>query len=167
MVRFHGGPIIVGGTFRIRHATTGDADRIHDLHTRSVTELCREHYTSEQIAGWLSNRTPHGYLPGITREEMFVAVEGAQIVGFGHVMPGEILAVYVDPARAGQGVGKLLLAHGIETARKGHHGVIRLDATLNAKGFYEKAGFVEVERKLVRRNAVLLPVIVMELRGEI
>jgi putative acetyltransferase len=123
----------VGSTFRIRQATVGDAHRLHELHTRSVTELCREYYTAEQMAGWLRHRTPDGYLPDLARGEMFVAVEGAQIVGFGHAVSGEILAVYVDPERAGQGVGTRLLAHGIKTARQRHHEAIRVDATLNRK----------------------------------
>ncbi len=166
-VRFQGEPIGMEHTFKIRQATAADAERIHELHTRSVKELCKDHYAPELIAGWLKNRIPNGYLPGIARGEMFVAVEGERIVGFGHAVPGEILAVYVGLERARHGVGRGLLAHGITMARSGYQGAIRLDATLNAQSFYEKAGFVEVERKTVRRNDVFIPVIAMELRSEI
>jgi GNAT superfamily N-acetyltransferase len=151
----------------IRQAATDDANQIHELHTRSVQILCKNHYSPEQIAGWLKNRTPQGYLSGIERGEMFVVVEGEHIVGFGHAIPGEVVAVYVDPERIKQGVGRAILAEGITKARSGHQGAIRLEATLNAQEFYTKVGFIEVERKTVRRNDVFLPVIVMELRGEI
>ncbi len=154
-------------TLIIRQATRSDAGRIHELHTDSVMGLCRDHYSPEQITGWLKNRAPQGYLAGIERGEMFVVVEGEQIVGFGHAVPGEVMAVYVDPERVRRGVGQAILVEGITRARKGHHGAVRLDATLNAQNFYEKAGFVEVERKVVKRNEVLLPLVVMELRDEI
>ena len=98
---------------------------------------------------------------------MFVVRDGERIVGFGHAMPGEVVAVYVDPEHTKQGVGRFILAEGITRARSGHQEAIRLDASLNAREFYKKAGFVEVEQKMVRRNDVFLPIIIMELRDEI
>jgi GNAT superfamily N-acetyltransferase len=135
--------------FTIRPATASDAGRIHALHTHSVSALCKDHYSPEQISGWLKNRCPQGYLSGIAgikRGEMFVAEAGPQIVGFGHAVPGEIRAIYVAPENAQQGVGFRLLAYGIEKARAGSHRDVCLDATLNALDFYKKAGFVEVEQ---------------------
>ena len=157
----------MGDTFEVRRATAADANQIHELHTRSVRELCKGHYTLEQITGWVKNRTPNGYLSGIKRGEMFVAVEGAMIVGFGHAVPGEIRAVYVASEYIRQSVGTLMLAHGIHMARYGSQGIIRLDSSLNAQEFYTQAGFVETGRKSVQRNDVFLPVISMELQDKI
>ena len=39
---------------------------------------------------------------------------------------------------------------------------IRLQATLNARDFYAREGFRDVERATVRRNHVDIPVVVME-----
>lgn len=153
--------------FTIRNAAADDALQIHELHTKSVKALCKDHYSSEQIAGWLENRTPQGYLPGIERGEMFVSVERERVVGFGHAMPGEVAAVYVAPEWSKRGVGRMLLAEAITRARRGYHGAIRIDATVNAQAFYKKAGFVYVESRVVRRNDVSLLVIVMELRDEL
>ena len=147
----------------IRQATTEDASQMHEVHAQSVRTLCQEHYTPEQIAGWLKNRTPQGYLPGIKRGDMFVVVDGEKIVGFGHAIPGEVVAVFVAPSHANRGVGRAILAEALRRARRGYHGAIRLDATLNAQTFYEKAGFVVVERKTERRNNASLPSVVMEL----
>ena len=144
-----------------------DLPSVIEIYIASIRSLAASYYSPEQIAGWLKNRTPQGYLPGIERGEMFVVVDGERIVGFGHAVPGEVVAVYVAPEWARHGVGRSILAEGIMRARSGHQGAVRLNATLNAQGFYEKAGFVEVERKTVRRNDVLLPVIVMELKDEI
>lgn len=150
----------------IRQATAEDADRIHEVHTHSVRALCQDHYSPEQIARWLKHRTPQGYLSGIERGDMFVVVDGENIVGFGHAIPGEVVAVYVAPAQAKRGVGRVILAEALMRARRGHKGAVRLDATLNAQGFYEKAGFVAVERKTEQRNDVSLPSVVMELRDD-
>jgi hypothetical protein len=55
------------------------------------------HYTPEQIAGWIGRRQPAGYPPAIERGEMLVATVAGQLVGFSHVVPGEIVALFVDP----------------------------------------------------------------------
>jgi len=152
----------VAEPLKIRSAIATDADAIHELHTKSVQELCAEHYTPEQIAGWLKQRTSAGYLPGIERNEIFVAEAHFEIVGFGHAIPGEVLAVFVAPDRAHQGIGTALLAHAMDIARKNAQWVVRLEATLNAQKFYERAGFVVIDGKTVRRGGVYLPVLAME-----
>ena len=156
----------MSSTFTIRLAVPEDANRIHELHTSSVKALCQTHYSSEQITEWLKNRTPQGYLPGIKREEIFVAVDGAHTVGFGHAIPGEVVAVFVAPEWATHGVGRAILTEAIKRARSGYQGAVHLDATLNAQEFYKKNGFVEIAQKTVRRNEISLPVIVMELAGD-
>lgn len=55
----------------------------------------------------------------------------------------------------------MLLAHVIKKARAGSHQDVCLEATLNAQDFYKKAGFVEVEQSMVKRNNTLLPVVRM------
>ncbi len=92
---------------------------------------------------------------------MFVATDGLSVLGFGQAIPGEIHAIYVAPECAKQGVGILLLEQALTAARAGSQRDVYLESTLNAQGFYKKAGFVEVERSTVRRNDVLLPVIRM------
>jgi hypothetical protein len=47
-------------------------------------------------------------------------------------------------------------------ARREPEGPVRLEATLNARDFYERAGFREVRRSTVKRNHVDVPVVVME-----
>lgn len=133
----------MGEIFTIRPAIPEDANRIHELHSSSVKVLCQDHYSPEQITQWLKNRTPQGYVPGIERGEMFVAVDGARTVDFGHAIPGEVVAVFVDPAWARHGVGRAILAEGIKRARSGYQGAVHLDATLNAQEFYKKMGVEE------------------------
>jgi GNAT superfamily N-acetyltransferase len=147
----------------IRKATKADAPRLHELHTSSVRTLCSGHYAPEVIDGWLANRRPQGYLPPIERGDIFVAEQGSMIVGFGEAIPGAIIAVYVDPIAVKHGVGSAIMHHALEITRYGHVGPVRLEATLNAVGFYQRFGFHEVERSSVCRGQVAVPCVVMEL----
>ena len=148
---------------KIRTARSEDALRLHELHAASVRALCAKHYASEIIEGWLQSRTPSGYLAPIEHAAIFVAELNHKIIGFGEAAAGTIVAVYVDPSAAGQGVGRLILDRALEAARFNHSGPVRVESTLNARSFYEHHGFVEVKRATVSRNQVEVPVVVMEL----
>jgi len=146
----------------IRGACASDARDMHELHARAVDAFCRGHYSNEQVKVLLIGRTPEGYLPAIERGEMFVTESDGRMVGFGHATQGEVQALFVDPGWAGRGVGSALLRHAIGLAARGHEGPIQLTSTLNAVGFYEAHGFVELEPKELNKHGVALPFILME-----
>lgn len=152
------------GILNIRIADAGDAPYLYQLHTAAVRTICARHYPPEIIDGWLLGRTPAGYLPPIAHQAIFIAELDHKMVGFGEAAPGAVIAVYVDPSVVGNGIGRFLLMHGIDVARRGHSGPIRVESTLNAGPFYAHHGFVEIERTTVRRNQIDVSVIVMEYR---
>jgi ribosomal protein S18 acetylase RimI-like enzyme len=141
----------------IRKAEELDAVPIHELHLRSVRQLCSTVYSTEIIEGWLKNRAPEGYLNGIRKGEMYVAEIGGRMVGFGHAVPGEIAAIYVDPAFTRRSIGSLLVENGMEMAKTGTSGTIIIVSTLNACPLYEKCGFKIMREITVRRNDVEIP----------
>ena len=147
----------------IRLAKREDAEAIHELHTVSVRALCKDTYSPDVIDGWLRNRTPEGY-KGIEKKEMYVAEGDGSVVGFSHVVPGEIAAVFVHPHHARQGIGSALVRHAITKARPANGGSIRVDSTLNAQRFYETMGFTKTGERTARRNDVDIPIVEMELR---
>ena len=149
-------------TKKIRMATSQDAESIHALHLASVRALCKDAYSSEIIEGWLANRSPSGY-KGIQKNEMYVVVQNGIIVGFSHVIPGEIVAVFVHPDHVRQGIGSMLMRHGITKAKIDHVGPIKIEATLNAQPFYETMGFRKIGDLIARRNEVEIPIVEMEL----
>ena len=150
------------GLMAIRAARAVDAPRLHELHTASVRALCAGHYSADVIEAWLLNRAPSGYLEPIERGDLFVAEQDGRVIGFGEAVPGFVIAVFVDPAHALHGVGTAILQHALALAHREHAGAVRLEATLNARDFYARAGFREVTRSTVRRNRVEIPVVVME-----
>lgn len=150
----------------IRGARVSDARDMHELHARAVDAFCREHYSEEQVQVLLMGRTAEGYLPAIERDEMFVMESDGLMVGFGHATQGEVQAVFVDPGWAGRGVGGALLEHALRLAARGHEGPIQLKSTLNAVGFYEAHGFVEVGSTELDKHGMALPFVLMERRWE-
>ncbi len=147
---------------QVRTATIQDSEAIHEHHTRAVQSTCKDFYTEEEVEAWLKGRSPEGYHRGIENKEMYVAEENGQITGFGHAIPGSIEACYVDPEFHKQGVGKLLIEHGLKIASNGHKKV-KVESTINAENFYNKYGFKKIKNDVITRNDVELPTIIMEL----
>ena len=125
----------------MRPARKGDGEAVFELTWVSVKSLARDHYSEAVIAGWMGERTPAYYEALIDHGRMAVAEQGGVIVGFVDAEPGEVTRLFLLPTASGRGLGSRLLRIGIEQARRGHDGKIKLEATLNAVGFYEKHGF--------------------------
>ena len=144
----------------IKTATINDAKEMHRIHTSAVRTVCKDFYTEKQIEAWLEGRSPEGY-EGIKKGEMYVVKDGGKVVGFGHAIPGEVVAVFVDPTFHKKGIGKLLLDYGLKIALKNHNKV-KVESTINAESFYKKHGFVKIKDDVCMRRGVEIPIIVME-----
>ncbi len=127
----------------IRRAREEDADAVGRVHRGAIRELARGHYTDEQIEAWSGPRPAGHFAKVIGAKEFYVAEEGGEVVGFGSLDAGacEVDAVYVAPSAAGRGVGMRLLLAVEERARELGLKSLRVSASLNAVGFYERAGF--------------------------
>lgn len=147
---------------KIRNAKIKDAIAIDRLHKNAVSKICSKFYTNEQIKAWLKGRSPEGYYANINKGEIFVAEQNNIVIGFGHSVPGEIHAIYVDPDFHNTGAGKSLLKHAIKIALNNCNKV-KVDSTLNAESFYQSQGFVKVKNDFTQRNNVNLSIVVMEL----
>jgi putative acetyltransferase len=141
----------------VRLAVPGDEDAMQRIHTRSVRELCAGAYSAEQIEALLRGRTPAGYRPAIDLGEMLMAEVDGAAAGFGHAIPGEVYACFVDPAFSGRGVGRAIVAAASAKARKGWKGPLRLEATLNAVPFYERLGFRADRPGAAVRSGIEIP----------
>ncbi len=146
---------------KVRIANIEDAIFIHNIHTRAARITCSTSYTKTQIDVWLEKRVPKGYYNGINKKEMFVVELGEEIVGFGHVCSGEIIAIFVDPVHQGVGIGKRLLNYALPIAFDNTSDVT-LEATPNAFEFYKKCGFIKISDGKVIRNGIELEVVKMK-----
>ena len=125
----------------LRPARQGDGQSVFELTWASVKGLAKNHYSAEVIANWMGERSPAYYENLIDRGLMVVAEQSGIIIGFVDAEPGELTRLFILPSAAGSGLGTRLLQIGIEQARRGHNGPVKVEATLNAVEFYKKHGF--------------------------
>ncbi|WP_332861497.1 GNAT family N-acetyltransferase [Janthinobacterium svalbardensis] len=128
----------------LRPALPDDIDALWALRTVAVRVSCATHYAPEQIAVWTASPVPPAYAAMLAAGGGIVAMQGDIIAGYAMLDADkqEVDAVFVDPERAGLGIGKCLLAALEQQARQ--RGIVRLQlsASLNAEPFYRAAGFV-------------------------
>jgi putative acetyltransferase len=148
------------GRVEIRPATIADAVAIIDLHFAAVHETAAACYPREVLDTWSPvpdearyNRIRSAITKG---EELFVVAEdGSKVVGFGSILPSrqELHAVYVHPKVGRRGVGSRILLDLERLAVE--RGVMQLQmaASVNAEGFYQRAGYEVIERSVLRLRA--------------
>lgn len=131
----------VDGDVALRPARAGDGAAVFEVTRQSVRALAKGHYSEAQLAGWMGDRTPAYYEDLIAKGRMVVAERDGRILGFVDAEAGEVTRLFLLAEAAGAGLGRRLLEIGIAAARAGHAGPIRLEATINAEGFYQRHGF--------------------------
>ena len=137
---------------KIRRARREDCHSIGSVHAAAVSGIRTVLYTPEEIQAWAVPREPASYEESIGSKEFFVAEDGEAIVGFGvlNQETAEVEAVYVDPGAGRRGIGLEILGKLEERASDLGLSELRLNASLNAVPFYEKAGYVAQERSKYR-----------------
>ncbi len=137
---------------KIRRAQPEDCYSIADVHAAAVEGINTTLYTPEEIQAWAVPRTPASYAEAIRSKEFVVAEDGGAIVGFGvlNQETAEVEAVYVIPGAGRRGIGREILQQLEEKASTLGLKALRLNASLNAAPFYEKAGYVAQERSKYR-----------------
>lgn len=136
----------------IRAGRPDDIEQIYAVHRDSVVRLCAGHYSEAQIAGWLAGRTPAMYLAAIADGRLWVADDGA-LVGFAEIDGRELAKLFLRGDRAARGIGHRLLEHAVEAIRATGAASVVLEATINARGFYARHGFVETGRAAFSHGA--------------
>lgn len=127
----------------LRPARLEDCEGIWRVFTRAVRELARDAYTPEQIDAWAALRQPENFAVVIGKREFYVAEDAGAIVGYAQLnaATGELEAVYVAPEFAGRGLGRQLMDLLEEKACAAGVKSLRLRASLNAVGFYQRLGW--------------------------
>lgn len=134
----------------IRAATVADARAILQVHFDAVHETARHEYEASILDEWSMQVTDAriDYMTMRMQENsdgeiMIVAERDGNIVGFGSIAPGnELRAVYVSPKAGKSGVGTAILKRLEELAREHGWTELNLDASINARAFYAKNGYL-------------------------
>ena len=138
----------------IRRARQDDKESIWRVHIRAIKEVCKSHYSKQEIQAWVGVLKPGRYEEAIRKGPFYLAADGASILGFGNLNQenGEIEALYVDPDHVRRGVGIKILQALEKKAVDSGLKLLRITSSLNAVSFYELAGY-----KPQRQKRWLLP----------
>ena len=95
----------------IRTARIDEAQQIKDLHDLAIRELCREHYTPEQIQGWVNHHNVEKYQERIKHHRCFVAESQGIIIGQVRWNPvtNELCSISTHPDHIRKGIASTLM----------------------------------------------------------
>lgn len=124
----------------IRPSTADDFEALFDIWIAAVRAT--HHFLTEDDLAFFACLMRDTYLPNAP---LWVAVDGAgKAIGFMGVTGDKMDALFVDPAAAGQGIGRALVNHAL--ARHERLMVDVNEQNEGARGFYARMGFRQVGR---------------------
>ena len=118
-------------------------DQAWALRTRAIRTLCHQHYTPQEIEAWASAPMPRGLRTAVRSRSFLAAHLGSRLAGFGFLTreKDELEALFVEPELGRRGLARCLLGELEAEARKAGIAQIEVCASLNAVGFYLRAGY--------------------------
>ena len=127
----------------VRKAKQEDKEPIWRVHIRAIKEVCKSHYSENELESWSGVLKPSRYTADISNKTFFVAEDNDVIVGFGQLNQenGKVEAVYVSPDYNRQGVGRKILNALEHAAQDSNLTTLHLWASLNALPFYKSQGY--------------------------
>ncbi len=138
----------------LRPMLPDDAPLVVEIFRASVTELTGEEYTEAQQDAWAAAADDEDeFVDKLAKQLTLIATLGGSPIGFISLEgKDKIDMLYIYPAAAGQGAGRAL-ADAIEklAASRGADMLI-VDASDNARGFFENRGYVAQQRNSVTLN---------------
>lgn len=127
---------------KIRKAKLGDLPEILQLFSETIKNTCKNDYTPEQIAVWVSSVENEERWIGLLESQYFLVAEIDSIIaGFGSLENGNYLDfMYVSKDFLRHGVAHTIFNHlEKEAKRLGHFEMS--DVSITAHPFFEKMGF--------------------------
>ena len=136
----------------VRDYVRDDAEPICRLFYETVRTVNLAHYSPEQVRAWAPEvPDPDAWHGRMSGRHTLVAVEGGEVVGFAELEEnGPLDMLYCRPDAVGRGVGSGLYAAVEERVRGLGVGRISTEASITARPFFVRHGFV-----VLRRNTVL------------
>ncbi len=132
---------------KIRAAREGDAEAISRVIIAALRETNAGDYSPKIIVRVAENFSPAAVLRLLASRVVFVAVQGATVVGTASLDGAVVRTVLVSPSAQKQRVGLKLMAEIEGAARANGIAVLSVPSSITAQGFYAKLGFEVVEER--------------------
>jgi GNAT superfamily N-acetyltransferase len=135
------------GAVLLRPAAPGDAAAVAGVWLRSfaaVLPTVRRAHSDDQVRGWIRDVL-------LPRHDVWVAEAGGAVVGLLALSEGWLDQLYLEPGRRGRGIGDRFVALAKERQPAGLQ-LWTVQVNEPARRFYERHGFVAVERTDGSRN---------------
>lgn len=136
--------------FILRNYIPSDIVGILHVFRSSVTELCAQDYSPSQLKAWTDCADGDRWNAQFLSRHTTVAIADDTVVGFCDVeYNGHIDRLYIAPGYTHTGIGKALIKDA-ESALNTDK--ISVEASITAKLFFEKLGYVAIKKQSVIRN---------------
>jgi len=131
-----------------RPATPTDLPALHTFYVDTIQNTCKNDYTQEQIAVWVSNiENTARWQEAVASQYFLVAEIDNKIVGFGSLTKGGYIDfMYVHKDHQRQGIANVLLNSLEQEARRLGCACLTSDVSKTARAFFEKKGFAVVKK---------------------
>lgn len=123
-----------------------DLAALRSLVQKTIDTCYPEFYPKEAVQFFKDWHCDEKILEGAKEGYTILVLKDTRIVGTGTIVGEEIKRVFVDPSFQRCGFGKLIMQKLEERAVSAGIDVIRLDASLPSKAFYDGLGYVTLER---------------------
>ncbi len=142
----------------VRDYEPGDAGPICRLFYETVRTVNLGDYSSEQVRAWAPELPdPAAWHERMAGRHTLVADESGEVVGFAELEEdGHLDMLYCRRDAVGRGVGPLLYGAVEERARGLGLGRISTEASITARPFFGRHGFVVLRRNTVWRQGTAL-----------
>jgi len=151
--------------FSIKPYEPDDAQATIDIFLRAIREVASMDYSPEQIAAWAKVEDAEVWARYRANRPTWLAMDGSQPIGFADLKSDGCLdMMFVSPGYQGKGVASLLLATVEKAAREQGLQRIFTEASLTARPFFERKGFVVLAAQQVQKRGQTLANFMMEKR---
>ncbi len=145
----------------LRKYEDSDIEEIVTLFYETVHTINARDYSPEQLDVWASRDDQEtriaAWRSSLRRHMTYVAVMGDSIVGFADMtLEGYLDRLYVHKDAQGQGVATALVNTLESEAARLRILEINTDASVTAKSFFERRGYVVIASQIVERKGVQL-----------
>ena len=138
--------------------------QIVELFIDTVHNINKKDYSKEQLNAWANPKYDlEIWEKRFEKSKPYLCMLEDDVVGFCEYYDGYIDCFYAHFKYQNYGIGKLLLTHILELAKNENIDKIKVDASITAKPFFVKFGFIQVKENLVKRENVELKNFSMEI----